>query len=208
MNLPFEKLRTLTPGDSPFRLKGLAYKGVIAMISKETPGGLAPLIADLPYAIQMFLTQSFIAAEWYDIMPLPLLTAAGAARMKEDHASYAARQCKAQAESDMRGPYRFLFRLLGSPELVANRFALATKQYFDFGEATNQKKAEGHLELHRTGVPTMILPWYKTVAVAYMEFAMQLVRTKKVEIRIQNEKRGPSVKSYDTTDFDFVMDYA
>jgi hypothetical protein len=71
----------------------------------------------------------------------------------------------------------------------------------------NTTAVKGHLVLHRTGVPTLILPWYKTVALAYMFFAMHLVRTKDLQLDVQNERRGPPVKGYDTTDFDFVMRY-
>src|SRR5579862_3088461 len=58
------------PGASPFRQKGNAFLGDFEYYAAKVPGGPGAVLAAIPDApTRAFLSQRFVASEWYDAYP-------------------------------------------------------------------------------------------------------------------------------------------
>src|SRR5262245_8543837 len=61
------------PGASPFRIKGVAYRGHLEYAQAHVPGGVAGMLADLgDPRLRAFFEQRFLASTFYDVVPLAI----------------------------------------------------------------------------------------------------------------------------------------
>lgn len=156
------------PGESPFRGKGLIYLGSQEYAEKHLPGGWAAILEQLESqpSLARFLGQRFLAASWYDALPMAPLTRAGARVASTSFAAFSRRRAEWQAEHDANGVYRAVLRLT-SPETVVERVVRLTPQLFDFGTIAFERLGEKHFRVTRTGVPLPLVEWYAAMSEAY-----------------------------------------
>jgi serine/threonine protein kinase len=163
------------PGSSTFHIKGIAYRGVVRLIERKVPGGLATVDEELEdAAISSFVRQAFLAASRYDILPMLPIHVAIARVLGKPTEAVAEAQGVAQARYDARHVYRRPFEemtLDGLPAFLV-RFAV---QYLEAGELAAETAGPGHVVLHRRRLPAYVLPWFSAVQGAYVE---ELVRLK------------------------------
>ena len=64
------------PGESPFHIKGMPYRGLLYFVAKSLPGGVEAFTAALEDPrLRAFVGQTFLATVRYDVLPmLPLFT--------------------------------------------------------------------------------------------------------------------------------------
>jgi hypothetical protein len=159
---------TFEPGQSPFRGKGLIYLGSQEFAEKHLPGGWATVLEQLRAhpALVRFLEQRFLAASWYDALPMAHLTRAGARAAGTSFASFSRRRAEWQAEHDAHGVYRTLLRLT-SPDVVVERIVRLTPQIFEFGTTTFERLGDKHFRVTRGGVPLPLVDWYTAMSEPY-----------------------------------------
>src|SRR6056297_1746079 len=101
-------------GESPFHIKGVAYKGTLESISKDSGSGMKRVldrIADERPELSRFIDGPFLASSKYDVFGLPLFTFYVAEELGRDFKAHVYRISRAQLEADLSGVYRFLLKL-------------------------------------------------------------------------------------------------
>lgn len=162
------------PGTSPFHIKGIAYRGVVQLVERRL-GGLTELEHELEdERIVPFARQPFLAASWYDILPMMPINVAIARLLGKPLDVLGREQGAQQARYDVEHVYKRLFDAMtfdNVPTLLA-RFG---RQYYDFGECTGEQVSPGHVVITRQGLPEMLLRWFAPMHAAYAE---QILRMK------------------------------
>jgi hypothetical protein len=168
------------PGSSTFHIKGIAYRGVLRLVERRVPGGLATVDEDLENAgISAFVRQAFLAASRYDILPMLPINVAIARVLGKSVEVIAEAQGIAQARYDVRHVYRRPFEEMTFDTLPAFLVRFAS-QYYETGELTAEAGGPGHVVLHRRRLPAYVLPWVSPIQAAYTEEVVRLKGGKSV----------------------------
>lgn len=176
-DLPF------APGLSPFRIKGIAYRGHVEYASRHIPGGVAAVNETFGNkALKYFFEQQFLAATWYDVLPMVPLWHACARVLKQPAVEFLRVRTRHQAEGDLRGVYRWILKV-ASPETVALRMPRAVGQYLDFGTTEATVRRPGVVHVRRTGIPLFLAPWFGIVAETFLTVALEIAGASKVQLR-------------------------
>lgn len=196
ISLPF------APGESPFRVKGTAYRGHLEYTEKNVAGGVAGMLADFrDPRLRHFFEQPFLAATLYDVFPLAIAGIVCAARVGQPFLEFVRVRSEAQAKSDVSGVYKVLLALT-SPEAVAARLPRLVGQYFDFGQTELVEKGPGRVVASRTGLPRALAPWYATVSQAYVQIVVAQAGGKDVRshvsgVRSEGQRAGLPIVTLD-----------
>ncbi|HEU4537736.1 MAG TPA: hypothetical protein VFS00_26630, partial [Polyangiaceae bacterium] len=77
---PGDESHPFRPGQSPFLTKGSIYLGSQEFAAARVAGGWDAVVAQTAHdpELQAFAGQRFLAASWYDALPLVALAKAGA----------------------------------------------------------------------------------------------------------------------------------
>ena len=160
------------PGESPFRIKGTAYRGHMEFVAEHVPGGVDAMLAALPDdGSRAFFETRFLASTYYDIFPL--VAAAGPCGRLTDlsAAEFVTKRSRDQAPKDLGGVYRFVLAMVPTGS-VARRLPRLLTQVCDFASPTVLVDQPGHVEAAVEGVPVAIAPWLCAVLSAYGETAL------------------------------------
>jgi hypothetical protein len=171
------------PGESPFHVKGLAYRGHLAYAEKFVPGGNAAILTalDADAKLEAFFGQSFLASSRYDVMPLAL-AGLGASRVTGlTFHEFVRLRSNWQAREDVNGVYRMMLNL-ASPEMVASRFPALMQQYLDFGHAETEVVAKGHVRTTTRGIPLPLVAWASAVSQGYLEEVFRIIGARGTDI--------------------------
>jgi hypothetical protein len=176
-NLPF------APGTSPFHIKGIAYRGHVDYANKYIPGGSAAVNATFrDPALVAFFEQPFLAASWYDALPILPVWYACAQVLKESPIEFLKKRTRHQAKDDINGVYRLILKL-ASPETVALRMPRAVGKYFDFGTTDARLVRPGVVRMEQTGLPLLMAPWFGIVGEAFLSVALEIAGAKRILVR-------------------------
>lgn len=174
---------SMAPGTSPFRVKGHVYRGILDHLEGMVPGGAYAVRGELRDSeTRAFFEQSFLASDWYDILPAQPLIVASARLAGVPFLQLTRQVARAQAYRDIHGIYRFVLKL-ASPETVISRMSRATAQYFDFGATELKALTTGHACLERTGVPSPMVGFYCGMTEGFVAVAMELTGARDVRVR-------------------------
>jgi hypothetical protein len=161
------------PGESPFRIKGTAYRGHMAYAERHVPGGTAAMIAGLhDPRLRAFFEQPFLAASWYDMLPLLPAGRVCAALIGKDYEAYLRARTTAQVTADLGGVYRILLRVV-STETVALRLPKLLGQYLEFGSTSAKAVRPELVEVESLGMPRVLVPWFQPVSETYAVAALR-----------------------------------
>src|SRR5215471_2976045 len=167
----FERL-PFPVGQSPFRAKGVTWIGRQEYDARHVPGGGAAVVnALIDPEMRAFAQQPLLASSWYDVFPLFRLTQVAAKLCSVPHVKYLRDRAAWQAARDVRGIYKLLLRLT-SPEKLAQRLVQVSSQYANFYRLENCVVSEGRMELDVTGLPRMLLDWYRAFANSFTDRLM------------------------------------
>jgi hypothetical protein len=109
----------------------------------------------------------FVAAGWYDILPIVEISRVIGSVMGLDQLEYVRRSAMWHAELDMKGVYK-AFGKLPSPEAVCQRFASMHAQFYDFGKVEILETGKNEVKSRLTGMPAILAPWWQTAAEWYI----------------------------------------
>lgn len=188
------------PGESPFKIKGVAYRGHMEYVEKHVPGGNAAVIQQLGAdRFDAFFNQPFLAASLYDVFPLAQAGVACGQLCGTSFLGFVAQRTRAQVEIDIRGVYRWLAKLANSQSLAA-RIPKVIGQYTTFARGESVVEDDGRVTTTTTGLPLPIVPWWNTVHQAYTSAAVELAgKARVVESSIVSvEADGEQVDSVPT----------
>ena len=161
------------PGTSPYRQKGNAFIGDFAYFEKCIPGGVPALLRSISDdATRTFLSQKFIASEWYDVFP-NLMMQVAAARLRgmsfEEHRRHVGTY---HAEA-LSGVYRALLRIV-SNENVATWGPRISALYWDFGKMETRVAGPREITGIRRGTPKPLLQFIAWASTGFVETTLRI----------------------------------
>jgi len=174
-DLPFK------PGESPFKTKGNAYNSLKAFHATQVPGGVAAVADALDPDLRAFYSQTFLAAGWYDFLPMQLLEKVAISIVGLDSATFLRRLGLHVVERDMKGVHKLLLHFT-SPEAAIKRFSGVFRQYYNFGASRVVASEPGHSELEQDGMPRISAPVYQGVAAAFAQRLIELAGATNVTV--------------------------
>jgi hypothetical protein len=203
------ELRALrhAPGDSPFHVKGVAYRGHLDYVDANVPGGVAAMKAGFSDpAVAEFFDQTFLASSFYDVMPLAHAGVICADLSGLSFYEFVRTRTIAQAERDVRGVYKWLLSLL-SPRMVATRLPKFLAQYLDFlvfeVVEASPKRVVGRL----SGIPLELKCWQSTVFEAYYVHVFKIGGVKDFSIRYEDLSVQSSADGLPTLSVGLVLEF-
>jgi serine/threonine protein kinase len=180
---PLQALPALpcAPGSSPFRIKGLGYRGYVGAVRKLLPGGVDELCAALDDArLHAFVRQPFLASAWYDVLPMYPLTAALAALVGRPYDAFVRAGILEQARHDALHVFHRMYDGATVEDLV-RRMPRFDAQYFDFGRTVIGLQAPGHIVVELRETPAYATPWLGRMKSAYTEEAARILGARRAE---------------------------
>ncbi len=190
------------PGASTSYIKGLAWRGVLAVVESKVPGGLAALDEELGDArIAAFLRQAFLPSSRYDLLPMLPVNVAIARVCGRSLESLAVEQGVGQARYDSRYGYRRFFEAM-TFDTVAPNLARFCEQYCDTAECAAELLEPGRLVLRRKRLPLYVLPWYAPIWAAYAEELVRLKGARSVESTTREPVSAGARRGVAIVDFD------
>jgi serine/threonine-protein kinase len=182
-------------GTSPFRIKGLAYRGFLHMVNRTLPGGLGAFCDALEDpSLRPFLTQPFLATARYDVLPFVPLFATFARLVGREFAEVVAAATRAQCRYDARTVYRMIFSG-DRVEDIAERLSRFCTQYYDFGRYHGSVPQEGRLVLLYEEIPEYLMTWYSPMHLTYTRETARVIGAG--ELRMLVETKTPAGKRGD-----------
>ncbi len=176
-NLPF------APGMSPFHLKGIGYRGHIEYANKFVPGGATAMCAAFKNtALSFFFQQQFLAASWYDALPILAAWQVCARLANQPANDFLKARTRHQASQDIHGVYKLILKI-ASPETVALRVPRAVGKYFDFGKTDAHAVSPGVVRMSQTGLPQVMVPWFIIVGETFLQVALEVAGATGIQIR-------------------------
>lgn len=191
------------PGESPFRIKGIAYRGLLLLVEERVAGGLDAVCEAMnDERMAAFVRQPFLAATRYDILPMLPLNAALAELLGRPLGTFSRDTAIAQARYDARNVYRSMVEVRTLVD-VATRLPRFGTQYYDFGSFSGRDEAPGHVVVRRTGLPRYVVPWYAPMQAGYIEELVRQLGAKRAEAVARREEptgseRGLEICAFDT----------
>lgn len=171
------------PGSSPFRVKGIAYRGALADYERVVPGGYRAMVDNADNeTLRNFMTQPFLASAWYDVMPFPAVDAIAARLSGQSLAQFVRGASARQAREELGGIYSMFLKIL-SPTLVGQYLPRIAAQYHDFGTLESRVDSPLSVIVTRTGVPDDLVDWLNLVALQYLSVALELSGAQGVQLR-------------------------
>jgi serine/threonine protein kinase len=162
-------------GSSPFRIKGMPYRGLVHFARTALPGGLDALCEQLDDdSLRQFVRQPFLATSRYDVLPFVPLSATLARMVGTSFDEFVRRASMAQARYDARTVYQRLYDGATKQDTPA-RIARFEAQQNDFGAFEAWFDGPDLLFLQRTGMPAYLAPWYGVMHPAYTQEATELI---------------------------------
>ena len=176
------------PGQSPFKIKGNAYRGQHAFV-EEFHGDVAVFAEELgqrtvpPWG--EFYTQAFLANRQYDVLPLVVAGIFAAEKARQPYAEWASERARRQATVDKGGVYRMLLRM-APPRTLVTRIPKIFANYINFGQVRSMAVDDG-VHAQFLGVPALIEPWFSAIIGAYMHAVMELSRVEGIRVQMDTK---------------------
>jgi hypothetical protein len=161
------------PGEGPFHVKGISYRGHQKFIDDHVPGGYAGIVEQLDPRMRKFYGQPFLASCWYDLAPLVAVAPICAAACGMTTNDYVYRRAQVQVDQDVSGVYAYLIKLV-SARMIATRLPRLITQYFDFSTIDTRTLDDHRVVTRHGGLPRAFAPWLVTVATAYLDRVLDI----------------------------------
>jgi serine/threonine protein kinase len=191
------------PGLSPFHVKGIAYRGIARLIEKRVPGGMAALERELDDArVAQFISQPFLAASRYDLLPMTPIIVGIARLLGESLEGLAAHLGAREAAHDIEKIYGRLFAAMTFDNLPLF-LARFDAQYYDFGDCAGELVAPGHVVLRRAGLPEYVVRWIGPMYSAYIAEILEKKGAGYVEVTPRPPRDAGMRGSFAIVDLEF-----
>ena len=156
----------VAPGESKFRIKGLAYRGIVEFMKGQGGSFEQDVRESLGAELREFCDQPFMAASWYDALPIRSFTAAVAARLGVTHEEYLRMGAAKQAALDARTVYRHLMDEQAPFEVVRRQVRIGLR-YYSFLQGTYVHTGEHQGEIRAHGMPLYLASWFMPMQESY-----------------------------------------
>jgi hypothetical protein len=179
-SLRLDETVPVTPGESPFHVKGLFYARLLED-AKTLPGGVGQLMDELvDPRVRDFIRQKFHYAIWYDacpVLPCAVTFTRLRGRPLEAHMRHV-------GQAAMRALIPSMFRVfsrLGGPRLAAAHAPRLFQTYFDFVELKllHVSDCEGIGTI--TGVPLYLAPVVINQIIGIIAGALESLGAKEIQ---------------------------
>jgi hypothetical protein len=158
------------------------YRGTQSFFRETVPGGMEALVATMgPGPLADFISQSFMASSWYNVMPVPQLIEAEARTCKQPLDEYLLHRTRWQSQQDLNGVYRFLLKLI-SPEHVVERLPTLLTRMFDFPTLAVEKPAERERLAHFGNIPVVLDAWLRQAFSVYIDAILKHAGAQAVDV--------------------------
>jgi hypothetical protein len=161
----------VTPGSSPFHIRGIAYLGHLDWVDAHFPGGRRGFLALLTPPMRAFFEQTFLAISMVDFMPLASAGQVCARALGKPLIEFVEMRSRHQAEVDLHGVYRAMLKLT-SAKLVAARLPKMTARYFDFGEVREIDSKPYCARFAIESLPSSVVDWFIGCYNGYVEIVI------------------------------------
>ena len=193
------------PGESPFRIKGLNYRGHLEWTEVHYPGGVEAMHGLLPPEHSEFFRQPFLAASKLDLHPLCVAGRQMAATLNRSYLDFVRMRCVWQAGQDVKGVHKWLLKLI-SAERVAQILPRMIQQNFTFGDARMSVVDKGHVSGVVDKIPAALLPWWAAVIETYVQEILRMGGAPQSHVSVRRQRatgsaRGPESASVDVDVF-------
>lgn len=168
-------------GESPFRIRGSVYAGYVEAITKNVPGGMPTICAQIGHkASGDFLRDTiFLATSTYDIEPLMYLIPIIAGFNRTPIDKFIRDRSRAAADRDIVSTYRAQLRS-ASPEEMATRLPRIFTRYFEPCRADSMSVDAISSEMRFSGLPAFALNFYIWPNEGFVTGALESVGAKDV----------------------------
>jgi hypothetical protein len=167
-------------GESPFHIKGMAYRGMVRFIEKAVPGGIDGFCESLSdTSLRDFLHQPFLASTRYDILPFVPLSAALGRILGVPPDLLVRRAAASQCQYDSQTVFKAIFSDQ-DPNAIAECFARFNAQYYDFGKYKGTVVEPFRIELESREIPAYAVIWFEPMHLAYSEEVARIVGAREV----------------------------
>ena len=195
-------------GKSPFRVKGVLYQGTQGFFEQNVRGGLGALADEIAEPeLREFITQSFLASGWYDVMPVPALIAYEARALRMGLEEYLLHRTRYQAKRDLGGVYSWILKL-ATPALVGSRLPKIMGQMFDFVRVETQRVEDDAFEVLFHGIPLPLEHWLHVCLGVYAETAMKLAGARSVDVAPPRPRAEGEIEGVRVATLEFALRWA
>jgi len=193
----FERLPK-PPGEGPFRIKGVAYKGLLQFVKSRVDGGMGGFMASLrDPALKSFLTQPFLAGSFYDFFPIVAASGVVAALCRFPLESFAHGQGRSQAQHDAENVHRAFLNGRAFEDL-ATRYRPFCARYYDFGQWDARPLDGNAIRLVARGMPAWAAPWIGAMQGGYVTGLVNLTGKPDPLITIHPSRRDGAASGLPT----------
>jgi hypothetical protein len=180
----------LTPGQSQFRIKGVAYRGIVEFMKAQGGSFLEDVVGGLSPEMQAFCRQPFMAASWYDALPIRGFTGAVARRLGVSHVVYLRGGAAKQARLDARTAYKHLMTGIPPFEVVQRQVNIGLR-YYSFLEGESVPTGPTQAEIRVRGMPHYLAPWFMPMQESYTTEALIVSGATHALVRAELSPRSP-----------------
>jgi hypothetical protein len=167
-------------GASPFHAKGVNYQNFVAFVDAGVAGGLSSFAASLrDPALRAFVSQRFLAASWYDALPMTTLLRELGRELGTPPLQLGRELAQFGVKRDASGIYRLLLKFT-TPESLLERSTNTARQYFDFVRSDFLRLGECRYRLTHAGIPAFAAPTYMSIVEGFIETGLRLAGAKDV----------------------------
>jgi hypothetical protein len=181
-----ESFSSFPVGKSPFRAKGVVYNNFCAFVDMRLVGGMKDFLRRVrDPALRDFHAQRFLAASWYDALPVLSALHELGRELQVPPLSLMSDLSRFNFNAAVNGVYRLLLRLT-SPETLLERSTQIGRQYFDFVKTDFARLGPRHYRLRHAGIPDTVAPMYMTMVEAFVDIGLAHAGAKEVRQRWEN----------------------
>lgn len=194
-------------GETPFRVRGLAYVSVLDYVNRKTPGGLEAVRARVAHEpSRRYLSQLFVSLGDYDAAPLLSLFLAAAAIQNATPAAFIEKRSGASAKVDAGGMWKPLLSAKSLEQMI-ERLPVAFNRYFSPCRARVAKVTKSGFSGELSLVPTQMNGLYVFSTNGFVGACLALAGAENVRFTWESPRRESNVEGISTDTLDFSVQF-
>ncbi len=182
----------LEAGTSGMHIKGLAYRGISEVARGHVPEGLAAVSGCFKSeALRTFCMQPFMAASWYDVLPIQSMVACVASLLQIPFETFVREGARKQAGFDCGAVHKNWVTERQPGEAFLAHVQIG-KRYYDFIDAGAKlvTPQEGHVWIE--GMPLFLLPWFVPMQESYSAGVLTMAGAHKPRVMLSAQQAAGS----------------
>jgi hypothetical protein len=132
--------------------------------------------------LEPFMSQSFVAGGWYDVLPIIPVSRAASHLAGIPHPRFLRDNAAWLARRDLQGVYKFVLQL-ATVEMVALRLPRLSMRYFDFGSSSGSMLRPKQMISVHAGIPRPLGDWFMQCSEGFIPVALTLAGARDVRVR-------------------------